>query len=794
MVSLGKYELYEVLGKGGFGTVYRAIDQPLEREVAVKVLHPQIAADREFIERFFQEAKLAARLDHPNIVPIYEVGEVEGRVYLAMKYMSGGSLRQKIEKQGRIPFDRALEIFEQTCKALHFIHSKDIVHRDLKPGNILFDENDGVRLADFGFAKALQGGSTTSSSIASLVGTPSYTAPEIWRNKGASKASDIYSLGCILFEMLTGKILFHGDSPADIMTRHVLDGPLFPTPWPEDVPPHCEQVLRKALAQEPADRYADSLEFSLALAKTALPASPALPQEPPSKQAQEDTVGLRPSGIPPTVNVSQAEPRVPAEPIRPVVNRNNESDADSSPQPTSPIRRNWGWLVGVALVVGIIAVIVFSGQPKQAPIAVVTPTLAPAPQIVSGEEANTKPTLPLTETGVPFAPTETKIPTETALPPAPTQTATSIPGSPDWLVKGYDLSGSRWNSNETGLKPPLKETGSYSLGNYFGEEMSIAGNIIYAAGMAGGDTKNEIIAITKEGKELWRKKITGTGAMSMTPAIAENFVIVGGQNDDKLYFLNSQTGEIIFTVPGFESLYASSPIVEDGLVFAFGKAQLAAVDIASQKIVWSYKTDGWAGNLAVEGDVLIASSWETRTMAFNKKTGEKLWQRDDLKTYFSEVVVHQGTLYLGSSLQIFALDVKSGATIWSTPLPNNPDPKDVDDYYMAFANNSLFVAGGVRATDKSPVAQNVLLKIDGSTGKIIWQKSAAASWMNLAGANGVIYVSWTEKYNGTCVLTAIDSERGDVIWQLPDQCGAVRISNGSLFLISNSKLSIYQTQ
>jgi len=233
---LGKYELLEELGRGGFGTVYHARYTSLEVERAVKILHAVLVASPEFIERFRREAKVSARLDHPNIVPVYEFGEQEGAYYLVMKYLPGGSLKDVLAKAGPLPFVRAVEITRQIAGALEYAYAQPekLIHRDIKPGNILF-EADGpagkggaARLADFGFAKALAGDDSSSlSASGGMIGTPPYMAPEIWRHKEFTPATDVYSLACVFYEMITGKVLFKGDSPADIMTMHVLDGPQF---------------------------------------------------------------------------------------------------------------------------------------------------------------------------------------------------------------------------------------------------------------------------------------------------------------------------------------------------------------------------------------------------------------------------------------------------------------------------------------------------------------------------------------------------------------------------------------
>ncbi len=262
MTSLGKYELHEQLGRGGFGTVYRAIDTTLDRVVALKILHPQLTTDPDFLERFRNEARLVASLRSPHIVTIHELGEVDGRVFIAMEYLAGGSLKQRLES-GPIPYPETVEIMRQVCDGLSVAHAKGLVHRDIKPGNILLDEDGRAVIADFGLARAVQLSSTSTSSSTGGVGTPAYRAPELWRGKPpASPATDIYSLGCVLAEMLTGKVLFDGATPDEIITQHLVDGPNLNYPWLQvGLPSSVGEVLHKSLQRDPALRYTGSLDL-----------------------------------------------------------------------------------------------------------------------------------------------------------------------------------------------------------------------------------------------------------------------------------------------------------------------------------------------------------------------------------------------------------------------------------------------------------------------------------------------------------------------------------------------------
>lgn len=259
---LGKYEILEELGRGGFGTVYKAFDTELNVERALKVLHPTLLTDSTFLSSFKQEAQLAAKLEHPNIVPVYDFGEVNGRYFLVMKYMQGGSLKNLLAKNGKLDEIEAMEIFKQICLGVAYLHSIQIVHRDLKPSNVLIDEYGTVAVSDLGFAKALTEGSSLSiSASGAMVGTPSYLAPEIWRGKPVSPASDQYSLACIFYEMIIGNVLFDGDSPASVMVKHILSGPQVERSLTES----NLAVLKKSLSINPENRYKDVMEMCNAI-------------------------------------------------------------------------------------------------------------------------------------------------------------------------------------------------------------------------------------------------------------------------------------------------------------------------------------------------------------------------------------------------------------------------------------------------------------------------------------------------------------------------------------------------
>lgn len=249
-MELGKFEILEELGRGSYGIVYKARDKALNRLVAIKVLHTNLVNDPSFLSRFKQEAQISARLNHPNLVPVYDFDEANGHYFIVMGYMRGGSLKDLLNQQGPLSKERALKILEQIAEGLGYAHQHEVIHRDLKPANILFDDSGNARICDMGLAKLLHSDSTTSMSASSgLVGTPAYIAPEVWQDSPATAAVDIYSTACILVEMLTAAPLFQGDSTPGIMLKHFQ-----PLNLPKNLPTGWKPVIEKALAKTPGER------------------------------------------------------------------------------------------------------------------------------------------------------------------------------------------------------------------------------------------------------------------------------------------------------------------------------------------------------------------------------------------------------------------------------------------------------------------------------------------------------------------------------------------------------------
>ncbi len=288
--KFGRYTIKERLGRGGMASVYLAHDPRFEREVAIKILPQEVADDTTFRQRFEREARAIAALEHPAIVPVYDFAEENGQPYIVMRLMKGGSLAERI-KNGPLSLLEAGRILERLAQALDAAHQRGIIHRDLKPGNILFDEYDNAYLSDFGIAHIAGSGSTLTGT--GVIGTPAYMSPEqVQGGEKLDARSDVYSLGIILYQMLTGQAPYQADTPARVMMAHILDTPTPILSLQPDLPPECETIIQKALAKNREERY-DSAGALAADFNALLRAAAPTPISPPAYQSAS-TVKARP--------------------------------------------------------------------------------------------------------------------------------------------------------------------------------------------------------------------------------------------------------------------------------------------------------------------------------------------------------------------------------------------------------------------------------------------------------------------------------------------------------------------
>ncbi|MGY1803203.1 Stk1 family PASTA domain-containing Ser/Thr kinase [Blastococcus sp. SYSU D00922] len=260
-----RYEIGGVLGRGGMAEVHRGRDLRLGREVAVKVLRSDLARDPSFQVRFRREAQASASLNHPAIVAVYDTGEdrtsTGATPYIVMEYVEGETLRDVLRREGHLSPQRAMSLSADICGALDFSHRNGIVHRDVKPGNVMITPQGSVKVMDFGIARAVSDSAATMTSTAAVIGTAQYLSPEQARGDSVDARSDVYSLGCMLYELVTGAPPFTGDSPVSVAYQHVREDPRLPSSINPQIPPELDAILLKAMSKNPANRYQSAAEM-----------------------------------------------------------------------------------------------------------------------------------------------------------------------------------------------------------------------------------------------------------------------------------------------------------------------------------------------------------------------------------------------------------------------------------------------------------------------------------------------------------------------------------------------------
>jgi len=302
-----RYRLGELIAAGGMGSVYRAVDETLGREVAVKVLRRELADDPTFLERFRREARAAAVVSHPGVAGVYDYGELGGQPFIVMELVEGETLAERIAARGRLPWPEAFAIGEQVAMALAAAHTLGLVHRDVKPANVLIGAGGRAKVSDFGIAKAATSATLTRTGM--VLGSANYVAPEQAQGDGVGPAADQYSLGCVLFEAVTGQTPYRGSNPVAIATQHVSAPVPDPREHRDDLPAPVADLIRRTLAKDPASRFPSAADLADTLA-AAVAGNGAAGAEGPAGRAQAVTAAAAPT--PPAPWVAAGRSRAPA--------------------------------------------------------------------------------------------------------------------------------------------------------------------------------------------------------------------------------------------------------------------------------------------------------------------------------------------------------------------------------------------------------------------------------------------------------------------------------------------------
>jgi hypothetical protein len=388
-----RYELRQHAARGGMADVYHGWDQRLRREVAVKILRPELSADDEYVDRFRDEARTAARLTHPNIVAVYDTGSDQGDAYMVMEWVDGPTLAQVIRSDGPLPPGRACEIGADIAAGLQYAHDHDVTNRDVKPSNVLIAPTGHAKVTDFGIDKVPEK-STVETLPGVVLGTPAYLSPEQLTGRPADARSDVYGLGAVLYEMVTARKPFMDDTPAEVAGNALHSKPPRPSSINPAVPPAFEGILQKALARDPNERYQTAEALRTDLLECAQGGSPAA--------LVDETVAMAAEADATSAMTTLTAPAPTAAPAR------------------RPRRRTEAWLIGIVLALAVLAVVVAllasnrdNGAKTTTTVSTTTPTTATT--VPSTTRRTTPRTTPRTE-----PPTEA--PTE-----PPTTTVETVP-------------------------------------------------------------------------------------------------------------------------------------------------------------------------------------------------------------------------------------------------------------------------------------------------------------------------------------------------------------------------------
>lgn len=262
--QLDHYRIENLIARSGMASIFRATDLQSGRPVAIKIPHPEMEADPVLYDRFQREQDIGTKLDHPGVMKVFTDGD-RSQVYMVMEWVEGRLLRQILNEQGKLPIERAVRITIAICNALDYIHSHGVVHRDLKPENVMVDASDNIKLIDFGIASNAGSRRLTFAKLSQTMGTPDYISPEQVKGKRGDGRSDIYALGVMFYEMLTGRVPFTGPNPFVIMNDRLLNNPVPPGGLNPEISPQLQEIIYRALERDPRNRYATAREFAFDL-------------------------------------------------------------------------------------------------------------------------------------------------------------------------------------------------------------------------------------------------------------------------------------------------------------------------------------------------------------------------------------------------------------------------------------------------------------------------------------------------------------------------------------------------
>jgi serine/threonine protein kinase len=611
---VARYLLEEQIGRGGMAVVFRAHDAGLDRRVALKILGPEVAESAGFRQRFIRESRAAAAVDDPHIIPVFEAGEADGLLFIAMRLVLGGDVGSLIRTQGPLAPARAAWIVSGVASALDAAHAYGLVHRDVKPGNMLLDARPGrpdhVYLSDFGLSKAWQA-STALTGTGLFLGTVDYAAPEQIQGRAVDGRSDQYALGCAAFELLAGEPPFRQDEAVAVMYAQLSAPPPPLAGRQAGLPPAVDAVFARVLAKSPDERYGSCGEFADALRSAlglgAYESGSQDIQQDFSVRADAPTVG-QPSEDQPTEGQTSEGQTSEGQP---------SEDQPSEDQPAGRSRRRRAIAAGaVVAVVGLlIAIAIVVTRPGTA---LTVPGLRWS-YTTAGKISSS----PVVAGGIVYI------------------------GSDDDRVYALDAATGvvRWTYT--------------TAGNIFTSSPAVAGGTVYIG------SQDEVYALdAATGAVRWI--YTAAGPVDSSPVLADGTVYIGS-NDKEVYALDAATGHRRWAYATAGIVFSSAVVTGGTVYIGSGDDDLYALDAATGHRRWSYPTRGKVfSRPAVSGGIVYVGSDDHKMYALDAVTGRLRWSYTTAGKVASSPVVAGGVVYFGSNdHKVYALDAMTGRVRWS---------------------------------------------------------------------------------------------------------------------------------
>ncbi len=713
---LAGYRLEAPVGAGGMAVVFRARDERLGRLVALKILAPVLAADGAFRRRFIAESRAAAMVDDPHIIPIYEAGEADGALFIAMRFVRGGDLRRVLDREGALPPDWAAEFISPVASALDAAHRAGLVHRDVKPANILVDSRPGrpdhIYLSDFGVSKGAVG-SVSLTGTGQFLGTPDYSAPEQIQGRAVDGRTDQYALACVAYQLLTGEAPFERDQGMAVLLAHLSEPPPSLRWRRPDLPAAADQALVRALEKAPEKRYGSCEDFASAL---------------------RDALGLAPyssrrhSSTPPN-----SQPRIVSPPPKPPGSASDAARRITETAP-SPAYSAAGLTdakpdVGLAAPPG-------DGEQGAAP-----PLRDDHPRTATGG--------PRPGERPPRAPRPRRAIWRHPAIIAATAVCIAVVGL---VVSIITISGTPHSSSSTHASSSIGQVRwSYYTGGRVVSSPAVAGGTVYIA-----SPKGNVYALDAATGRLRWSYTTGEGVVS-SPVVAGGTIYIGSADvGGEVYALDAATGRLrwSYSTGGI----VSSPAVTGGTIYVgtyvnyYGNnSSVYALDAATGHLHWFYTTGGnpELSNSPVTGGIIYLGDDDGTVYALNAATGRYRWSYNTGVVSFngeegvSSLAVTGGTVYLGSDDgKVHALDAATGRLRWSYTTGGFPSSPAVTGGTVYFGDHY----GNVYA-------------LDAATGRLRWSYTTGGIASSPVIIGGTVYVGSDDHK-----VYALDAATGRLRW------------------------------